>query len=184
MQCNAGDFLSWRLALARRRLITEMPRQASVRRKASKPQGKVNLRSRVSVHPFTHSDTAATAMSTSRTPFVCASCTRTLRASVKPNAIRSFSTTLAKSAGAPSPDEPRWKQTPPQMKMPFRLRPQPNQPVWKVNENVELVDDAFDKFVGQAGGKGTRGCELLPEEIKVSRKTSVPRPSVAHEKRV
>jgi large subunit ribosomal protein L15 len=108
-------------------------------------------------------------MSTTRTPFVCASCTRTLRQTIKPNAIRSFSTTVAKSAGAPSPDQPRWKQTPPQMQMPFRLRPQPNQPVWKVNEQVELVDEAFDKFVGQAGGKGTRGREVLPEEIKVGK---------------
>ena len=114
-------------------------------------------------------------MSTSRTPFVCASCTRTLRATVKTNAVRSFSTTIAKRANsfAPSHDEPRWKQTPPQMKMPFRLRPQPNQPVWKVNEEIELVDEAFDKFVGQIGGKGARGSELLPEEIKVCRETSV-----------
>jgi large subunit ribosomal protein L15 len=59
------------------------------------------------------------------------------------------------------------------MKMPFRLRPQPNQPVWKVNEEVELVDEAFDKFVGQIGGKGARGSELLPEEIKVCQETSV-----------
>ena len=58
------------------------------------------------------------------------------------------------------------------MKMPFRLRPQPNQPVWKVNEDVELVDQAFDKFVGQTGGKGARGSELLPEEIKVRREIS------------
>jgi hypothetical protein len=41
--------------------------------------------------------------------------------------------------------------------------------VWKVNEQVELVDEAFDKFVGQAGGKGTRGREVLPEEIKVGK---------------
>ena len=117
----------------------------------------------------------ATVMSSSRTPFVCASCTRTLRATVKPNTVRSFSTTIAKTANsfAPSHDEPRWKQTPPQMKMPFRLRPQPNQPVWKVNEYVELVDQAFDKFVGQIGGKGARGSELLPEEIKVRRGISV-----------
>ncbi|KAM0723705.1 hypothetical protein Q7P37_000693 [Cladosporium fusiforme] len=105
-------------------------------------------------------------MSTTRAPFVCASCARTLRQTAKPAAVRSFSTTVAKSAGAPSPDEPRWKQTPPQMQMPFRLRPQPNQPVWKVNDKVELVDDAFDKFVGHAGGKGMRGRDVLPEEIK------------------
>jgi hypothetical protein len=70
------------------------------------------------------------------------------------------------------------------MKMPFRLRPQPNQPVWKVNEDVELVDQAFDKFVGQTGGKGARGSELLPEEIKVRRGASSQRPSIDHKKRV
>lgn len=59
------------------------------------------------------------------------------------------------------------------MQMPFRLRPQPSQPVWKVNDQVDLVDDAFDKFVGQAGGKGTRGREVLPEEIKVSTKNAI-----------
>lgn len=58
------------------------------------------------------------------------------------------------------------------MQMPFRLRPQPSQPVWKVNDKVELVDEAFDKFVGQAGGKGTRGREVLPEEIKVRDNTN------------
>lgn len=41
--------------------------------------------------------------------------------------------------------------------------------MWKVNEQVELVDEAFDKFVGQAGGKGSRGREVLPEEIKVGK---------------
>jgi large subunit ribosomal protein L15 len=51
--------------------------------------------------------------------------------------------------------------------MPFRLRPEPKQPKWEVNEKPELVDEAYDRFVGQTGGKGTRGCELLPEEIKV-----------------
>jgi len=180
MQCRGVPGVSlWRRASSRR-----CHAKISVRRKAS---GKVNLRSRVScpsanqgASTHLYSNTAATAMSTSRTPFVCASCTRTLRATVKPNAIRSFSTTLAKSAGAPSPDEPRWKQTPPQMKMPFRLRPQPNQPEWTVNDNPELVDDAFDKFVGQVGGKGTRGCELLPEEIKVGRRSSVPWLSIEH----
>lgn len=61
------------------------------------------------------------------------------------------------------------------MQMPFRLRPQPKQPVWKVNEQVELVDEAFDKFVGQAGGKGSRGREVLPEEIKVGKQNAADR---------
>lgn len=51
------------------------------------------------------------------------------------------------------------------MQMPFRLRPQPAGPVWRVNEKVELVDEAFDKFIG----KGAKGREVLPEEIKVRR---------------
>ena len=35
--------------------------------------------------------------------------------------------------------------------------------MWKVNDKVELVDEAFDKFIG----KVARGREVLPEEIKV-----------------
>lgn len=38
---------------------------------------------------------------------------------------------------------------------------------------MDLVDDAFDKFVGQAGGRGTRGREVLPEEIKVRKRNTV-----------
>jgi hypothetical protein len=179
-----------------RRVAVSVSRASSRRCHAKLPSaakqaasGKVNKGTSVSsLCPFTHSQyiIAATAMSTSRTPFVCASCTRTLRATVKPNTVRSFSTTLAKTANSfvPSHDEPRWKQTPPQMKMPFRLRPQPNQPVWKVNEDVQLVDQAFDKFVGQTGGKGARGSELLPEEIKVRLEASVSIPSTNHQKRV
>lgn len=45
--------------------------------------------------------------------------------------------------------------------------------MWTVNDKVELVDEAFDKFVGQAGGKGTRGREVLPEEIKVGKQNAV-----------
>lgn len=58
------------------------------------------------------------------------------------------------------------------MRMPFRLRPEPSQPLWKVNEQMELVDDAFDKFVGTAAGRGKRGREVLPEEIKVREKNT------------
>jgi hypothetical protein len=180
MQCKrVGPWLG-RLSLARlftRRCLAKLP---SAAKQASKPRESEPQISSLSIAcrgPSIHSQhpIAATAMSTSRTPFVCTSCTRTLRATVKPTTVRSFSTTIAKTANsfAPSHDEPRWKQTPPQMKMPFRLRPQPNQPVWKVNEDVELVDQAFDKFVGQIGGKGARGSEMLPEEIKVRREISV-----------
>jgi len=53
------------------------------------------------------------------------------------------------------------------MRMPVRLRPQPNQPVWKVNDRPESVDEAFDAFIGGAGGRNVRGRDLLDEEVKV-----------------
>lgn len=62
------------------------------------------------------------------------------------------------------------------MKMPYRLRPLPKQPVWKVNDRQDLLDEMYDKLFGRIGemAKGqpgvtsTRGRDLLPEEIKVS----------------
>lgn len=65
------------------------------------------------------------------------------------------------------------------MKMPIRLRPLPqNQPRWSINDQDEPVDRMYDRFIGEwagasaAGqegmqGRGTRGSELLDEEIKV-----------------
>jgi len=106
-------------------------------------------------------------MSSSRTSFVCASCTRALRQSNSAqHATRSFSTTIAK-ANLPSKDEPRWKQTPPAMRMPFRLRQEPKQPKWSTNTQQEPVDEAFDNFIGTAAGRGVQGRDVLPEEIKV-----------------
>lgn len=52
------------------------------------------------------------------------------------------------------------------MKMPIRVRPQPNQPVWQVNDRVEVIDEAFDKFVGRVGGN-VKGSQMLDEETKV-----------------
>lgn len=60
------------------------------------------------------------------------------------------------------------------MKMPYRLRPLPKQPVWKVNDRQDLLDEMYDKLFGRIGemAKGqpgvtsTRGRDLLPEEIK------------------
>jgi len=52
------------------------------------------------------------------------------------------------------------------MKAPIRLRPQPRQPEWKVNDKVEPVDEMYDKFIGRIGGS-TKGKDMLPEEVKV-----------------
>lgn len=120
--------------------------------------------------PPLHSARIAT-MSTPRTPFVCASCARALRQSTpsSSSAVRSFTTSVprAQQPVAVNPDEPRWKQTPPAMRMPVRLRPQPNQPTWHVNDKPEPVDEAFDAFIGNSGGRNARGRDLLDEEVKV-----------------
>ncbi|KAK3704649.1 hypothetical protein LTR37_013748 [Vermiconidia calcicola] len=56
--------------------------------------------------------------------------------------------------------------------MPFRLREEPKQPVWKVNTREEPLNDMYDRFIGRAGevlkgqGESTRGRDLLPEEVK------------------
>lgn len=52
------------------------------------------------------------------------------------------------------------------MRMPVRLRPQPNQPTWHVNDKPEPVDEAFDAFIGNSGGRNARGRDLLDEEVK------------------
>ncbi|KAK4565762.1 hypothetical protein LTR86_003611 [Recurvomyces mirabilis] len=97
----------------------------------------------------------------------------TLRSATSKHATRAFTTTTANQQ-LPSQDLPRWQQTPPRMKAPFRLRPTPKQPEWRVNDSQEAVDEVYDRFLGrvgeaakdQTGLQGTRGRDLLPEEVK------------------
>ena len=68
------------------------------------------------------------------------------------------------------------------MQMPIRLRPMPqNQPKWDVNTQDEPVDQVYDRFIGERAGasatgqegmqgRGSKGRELLDEEIKVCKK--------------
>lgn len=60
------------------------------------------------------------------------------------------------------------------MRMPFRLRQEPKQPKWSTNTEQEPVDEAFDKFIGTAAGRGVQGRDVLPEEIKVCTNTTPP----------
>ncbi|KAH9809321.1 Ribonuclease-III-like [Teratosphaeria destructans] len=112
-------------------------------------------------------------MAPSRAPaFICASCTKALASRNGRHAVRAFSVSAAQSA--PAQDVPRWQQTPPAMKMRFRVRPQPRGPAWKVNDRQEPVDEMYDNFIGrvveaaqgQEGVTGPRGSDLLPEEVK------------------
>ncbi|KAI7507643.1 hypothetical protein KC347_g6734 [Hortaea werneckii] len=117
-------------------------------------------------------------MPPSRSAWICASCARqtAFPSSASTQATRAFSASAAASQHqqTPSQDLPRWKQTPPAMKMPYRLRPMPKQPVFKVNEKPEVLDEMYDRFVGRVGEaaakeqglEGSRGRDMLPEEVK------------------
>ncbi|KAK6440762.1 hypothetical protein LTR95_003012 [Oleoguttula sp. CCFEE 5521] len=100
--------------------------------------------------------------------FVCSSCARALRSSAVPSRSAALSTSTLRSAESLPlrSDEPRWQQTPPRMRMPQRIRPQPKQPIWRINDEAEPVDAAFDKLIGNAAGRDVRGREVLDEEIK------------------
>ncbi|SMQ53712.1 unnamed protein product [Zymoseptoria tritici ST99CH_1A5] len=117
-------------------------------------------------------------MKTPSPSFVCASCARSLRQQLPKQTTfaRAFAseTTTPRTRGLPSAadlpphrdnDQPRWKSTPPAMKMPVRLRPEPSQPVWVINRDEEKVNAVFDAFLGPLAGK-QKGRELLDEETK------------------
>ncbi|OQO15138.1 hypothetical protein B0A48_00520 [Cryoendolithus antarcticus] len=108
-------------------------------------------------------------MPPSSTPsFVCSSCSRALRLATTESRAAAFSTSALRFAESLPlrSDEPRWKQTPPRMRMPHRIRPLPKQPIWKVNDKAEPVDAALDKFIGNAAGQDVKGRETLDEEVK------------------
>lgn len=115
-------------------------------------------------------------MNPSRPSFICASCVRTLGAPSRSHTLRQFSTTTFNQSKAEPPEElPRWAQTPPAMKMPVRLRPEPRQPAWRVNTDESKLDAAYDRFLGSVGGR-KKGSELLDSETKVSPVLSAPIP--------
>ena len=121
--------------------------------------------------------------STMNSPFICLRCSRALQSQPVRSSYRTLATAVRRKRDTSriahpsqtSQDLPRWSQTPPAMQMPIRLRPQPKQPEWRVNDQPEVLDEMYDRFIGRAGesAKGqdevesTRGRDLLPEEIKV-----------------
>ncbi|KXT17585.1 hypothetical protein AC579_6165 [Pseudocercospora musae] len=109
-------------------------------------------------------------MNPPRPSFVCATCARALRyATTKPEETSRAASTLtrrkANVSSEPQSQLPRWKQTPPALTMPIRLRAQPNQPVWEANTDDERLDQAYDSFCGRVAGN-KRGRDLLSEEVK------------------
>ena len=58
------------------------------------------------------------------------------------------------------------------MRMPYRLRPLPNQPAWVVNDEQAPLDEMYDRFLmGIEGGKSGRN--MLDDETKVRRHHSL-----------
>lgn len=57
-------------------------------------------------------------------------------------------------------DRPRWQQTPPKMRAPFRIRPVARGGVLKVNESPKRLDDVYVRMLGPGGDK------VLSDEVK------------------
>ncbi|KAF2125549.1 hypothetical protein P153DRAFT_348834 [Dothidotthia symphoricarpi CBS 119687] len=57
-------------------------------------------------------------------------------------------------------DRPRWQQTPPQMRAPFRIRPLARGGVFEVNEDPKRLDDAYIRMLGPGGDR------VLDDEVK------------------
>ena len=57
---------------------------------------------------------------------------------------------------------PRWSQTPPAMKAPIQMHTpkKPHNAVWSVNSSPEVLDEMYNRLLGQGGSK------MLPEELK------------------
>jgi len=60
----------------------------------------------------------------------------------------------------PALDRPRWKQTPPRMMAPHRIRPKARGGVYQVNEDPKKLDDAYIRMLGPGGDK------ILGEDVK------------------
>ncbi|KAJ4346804.1 uncharacterized protein N0V89_010736 [Didymosphaeria variabile] len=84
------------------------------------------------------------------------------RALVRTSAC-AFSTTVPSRSSEydiEAADRPRWQQTPPRMMAPFRVRPKPRGPEFKVNDDPRRLDDAYSRMLGPGGDK------VLSDEVK------------------
>ncbi|EEP78981.1 conserved hypothetical protein [Uncinocarpus reesii 1704] len=76
---------------------------------------------------------------------------------------RAMSTETSTEEGLPAPPpapSPRWKQTPPAMKAPVRLRGSGSEPQFEVNSDPEKLDKFYIRMLGEGGDK------MLSEEVK------------------
>ena len=73
--------------------------------------------------------------------------------------FRSAATRFPQYEAEPA-DRPRWQQTPARMVAPFRTRPLPRGPIFKVNEDPRRLDEVYVKMLGPKGDK------MLSDEVK------------------
>jgi large subunit ribosomal protein L15 len=57
-------------------------------------------------------------------------------------------------------ERPRWQQTPARMVAPFRVRPLPQGPAFKVNEDPRKLDEVYMRMLGRDGDT------MLTDEVK------------------
>jgi large subunit ribosomal protein L15 len=81
---------------------------------------------------------------------------------VRSSACAFSSTTPSRATeyDAETVDRPRWKQTPPRMMAPHRIRPKPRGGVFQVNEDPKKLDDAYIRMLGPGGDK------MLGDDVK------------------
>lgn len=75
-------------------------------------------------------------------------------------AFSTITPTRAPEYDTEAAERPRWQQTPARMTAPFRTRPLPRGPVFKVNEDPRRLDDAYIRMLG------TNGDKMLSDEVK------------------
>ena len=73
---------------------------------------------------------------------------------------RAFTTSRTCPEHAESSHIPRWRETPRAMKAPFRTRLKPVDNDYLVNEDPEVLDQAYRRMLG------SRGDKMLSEEVK------------------
>ena len=70
------------------------------------------------------------------------------------------STPLPQDAEVQTQERPRWQHTPPAMKAPFRSKPPPRGPQFKVNDDPGTLDQVYVQVLGDGGDA------MLAEDVK------------------
>ena len=101
--------------------------------------------------PSASSTTTTTTTSTSTSAFSTTPARRNANTEASADALSELDATE---------ERPRWQQTPPRMKAPFRIRPAAKGGVFHSNEDPKRLDDAYVRMLGP------NGASVLSDEVK------------------